>query len=93
MNHKLSFLIIDLLELCEEVYTNELYSKIITYGEVLSTNILSMFLNYKGTSNVLIDAKEFMRVDTIEQPNIEKIQCRLYEILQNASSSNVYMYL
>ncbi len=80
-----------ILELSYLEYTEDLHSRIITYGETLLTQMFSSFLDHIGISNVLLIAEEFMWVDTIENPNIKKISKRLESILASIPKSQLYI--
>lgn len=91
IKQEISFLIIDLFEICEGTFSEEMYSRIITYGELLSTQMVSRFLNYYEVANVLLDAKSFMYVDAVESPNIKKIRNKLRQVIHNNTPSNIYI--
>ena len=40
------------------------YDQIVSYGELLSTTIVSAYLNHNGLQNVYVDAREFIKTDT-----------------------------
>ncbi|WP_299315136.1 aspartate kinase [uncultured Aquimarina sp.] len=91
IKYDLSFMIIDLFDLCEVKYSDEIRSKIITSGEMFLTYIFSNFLKYVGVSNVLLDAKDFMYVDDIENPNIDKVRKKLNKVRENNPISKLYI--
>ena len=51
------------LEKYKEKDYNFLYDQIISYGELLSTTILSEFLTNRGIKNTLVSAKELIKTD------------------------------
>ncbi len=71
-------------------YTEEIYSKLVTYGETLLTYIFSALLTTNSISNRLLDAKNFMHIDSVEAPNIEKVSTLLDEIL-NQERVDIYV--
>ncbi len=81
----------EILELTRLEYSETIRSKIITQGEALLTLILSSYLNQEGVPNTLIFAKEFMLVDSIENPNIGKVTKALHNVLENSKESEVYI--
>ena len=87
----LSFIITEMLEIASGAYSEVVNSRIITYGETILTYIFSGFLNAIGVSNVLLDAKEFMYVDSVENPNIEKVSKKLNKVLENNVQSSLYI--
>jgi aspartate kinase len=40
------------------------YDQIVPYGELISTTIVSEYLNYKGYQNTWLDARDFIKTDT-----------------------------
>ncbi len=86
-----SVIITEMFEVSSQEYSEVINSRIITYGETLLTYIFSGYLNASEVSNVLLDAKEFMDVDSVENPNIEKVQKRLEKVLSNNIQSSIYI--
>ncbi len=91
LKNKLSLIITEMFEVSSKAYSEVVNSQIITYGETLLTTIFSGYLNSLGISNVLLDAKEFMYVDAVENPNIKKVQKKLEKILDNNIQSPIYI--
>ncbi|MEW7290575.1 aspartate kinase [Aquimarina sp. 2304DJ70-9] len=87
----LSIMITEMFEISSQQYSEEINSKIITYGETLLTYIFSGFLSATGVHNVLLDAKEFMYVDSIENPNIEKVGKKINKVLDKNIESSLYI--
>lgn len=87
----LSNMITDMFEISSQEYSETVNSKIITYGETLLTFIFSGFLNTIGVSNVLLDAKEFMYVDAVDNPNIDKVRTKLNKALEDNVESSLYI--
>ncbi|GAA4272584.1 aspartate kinase [Aquimarina gracilis] len=91
LKEEISAIITEMFEVSNQEYSEEVNSRIITYGETLLTAIFSGFLNSEGVSNVLLDAKEFMHVDAVENPNIEKVQRRLQKVLDSNLQSSLFI--
>ncbi len=87
----LSNMITELLEICNEPYSKTQNSKVITFGETLLTYVFSGFLNSVNISNKLIDAKDFMYVDTTENPNIEQVSLKLNKILDSNNQTQLFI--
>ncbi len=87
----LSSMITEMFEIASQDYSEVINSRIITYGETLLTHIFSRFLNTVDVSNVLLDAKEFMYVDSVDNPNLEKVSKKLNEVLENNIQSSIYI--
>ncbi|WP_103071364.1 aspartate kinase [Aquimarina sediminis] len=87
----LSTMITEMFEIASQEYSEIINSRIITYGETILTYIFSGFLTSIGIHNVLLDAKEFMHVDSIENPNIEKVGTRLNNVIENSEQASLYI--
>ncbi len=86
-----SSIITEMFEVSSQEYSDIINSRIITFGETLLTYIFSGFLNSIGISNVLLDAKEFMHVDSVENPNIEKVRKKINKVLNDNIQSPIYI--
>ena len=87
----LSSMITEMFEITSQEYSDVINSRIITYGETLLTYIFSGYLNSIGISNMLLDAKDFMYVDSVDNPNLDKVGKKLNEILKNKPQSPLYI--
>ncbi|MDX1604430.1 MAG: aspartate kinase [Salinimicrobium sediminis] len=79
----------DLEEAIKERPFNE--AAVITFGETFLSLIFSEYLEEKGTSNTLLDAKEFMHVSNVENPEIVTVSKLLKAVLQREVTSEVYV--
>lgn len=79
----------DLEEVIKEQPFNE--AAVITFGETFLSLIFSAYLEEKGTSNTLLDAKEFMHVSNVENPEIVTVSKLLKSVLQREVTSEVYV--
>ncbi len=91
LKNDLSSMITEMFDLSNQQYTEIIDSSIVTYGETLLTHIFSSYLNATGVSNVLLDAKEFMHVDSIENPNLENVSQKLGQVLETSEASSIYI--
>ena len=66
-------------------------ASVITFGESFLSLIFSQFLEEKGVSNTLLDAKDFMHVSNVENPEISTVQKLLQATLQREVTSEVYV--
>lgn len=66
-------------------------ASIVTYGETFLSFIFSSFLEEGGLSNTLLDAKEFMHVANVENPDIDNVQKLLFDTLYREISSDLYV--
>ncbi len=77
LSNHVNVIIEEIKEVTSCDYSEELYSRLVTYGETLLTYIFSNLLTSNGIKNSLLDAKKFMHVDTVENPNINKVSTLL----------------
>ncbi len=80
----------ELREVCQKEYHPGLDSVIVTYGEQFLTYIFSRFIENEGISNTLLDAKEFMHISNLENPEIEPVKI-LLNLSLHRSDSQVYI--
>lgn len=64
---------------------------ILTFGETFLSFIFSRFLEKEGISNSLLDAKEFMHISSVENPEIETVQQLLQQTLKQEVTAEVYV--
>ena len=75
--------------LCNETWTLETDARILTTGESLLTFIFSSFLKYKGIGNTLLNAKDFMHVDNLENPDTVHIGELLNDTLRSSEDNEI----
>src|SRR5690606_20931406 len=66
-------------------------ARILTFGETVSTYIVSEFFKAEGVQNTLLDAKKFMQVPNLENPDTEKVGRLLEQYLKNQPKAEVYI--
>jgi len=86
-----SSIILEMGTFSDQPYSDTIYSQVVTYGETLLTYIFSNYLTAIGVTNRLLDAKEFMYVGAVENPNINEVSDRLNKVLQQNNASNLYI--
>ncbi|KAA1243550.1 aspartate kinase [Aquimarina sp. RZ0] len=86
VKEQVSLTITEMFELSNQLHVENLSARIVTYGETLLTYIFSNFLTAVNVPNILLNAQDFMHVDSVENPNIEKVSTRLQEILDKEDS-------
>jgi len=84
-------IISEMFEVSVQEYSSTLYSKVVTYGETLLTYVFSGYLTTVGVDNVLLDAKEFMHVDSVENPNIKQVQDKIEKVLDSNNKTSLYI--
>ncbi|MGB7784852.1 MAG: aspartate kinase [Salinimicrobium sp.] len=64
---------------------------IVTFGETVLSYIFSRFLEAEGLFNTLLDAKDFMHVSSLENPEVELVNELLIKSLHREISSEIYI--
>jgi aspartate kinase len=86
-------LFLELYEQLEETLGSKPLSEaaVVTFGESFLSLIFSQFLEEEGVSNTLLDAKNFMHVSNVENPEIETVQKLLKSTLQREVTNEIYI--
>ena len=66
-------------------------ASIVTFGETFLSYIFSKYLETEGLFNTLLEAKDFMHISNVENPEIEVVKNLLEQTLQNEVPSEVYI--
>lgn len=66
-------------------------AEVITFGESFLSLIFSRYLEKEGVHNTLLDAKDFMHISNVENPDIDTVQRLVLETLKREVSSEVYI--
>src|SRR5690606_33440023 len=64
---------------------------IVTFGEVFLSYIFSRFIQLESIPNTLLDARDFMHISNLENPDIEVVSELLSLSLQREVRSQVYI--
>ncbi|MCM4156863.1 aspartate kinase [Gramella sp. AN32] len=81
----------DLNNLFQQNWNEEIDSQIITIGEQMLTYIFSAFLSENNIQNTLLDAREFMQVDNLENPDTLEVGNRLNTYVKTLPESKIYI--
>ena len=87
----INFLVDELTSLCSDTWNRQMEAQIVTTGESLSTYIFSNFLKFEGIKNHLLDARDFMHVSNLENPDTNHVGELLRESLKNLPPSEIYI--
>ncbi len=94
-NHATKDQVINLFEKLSEIlhedHSENAEARILTFGEVVSTFIVSKFFQNEGVKNTLLDAKKFMQVSNIENPDTNKVGRLLDQYLRDKERTGVYI--
>ena len=64
---------------------------VVAQGEVMSTNMVTNYLNECGVKTVLLDALEFMRTDKNAEPDLTYIKEHLAEVMKANEGYQIYI--
>ncbi len=80
-----------LFEVLHEDHSENAEARILTFGENVSTFIVSKYFEKEGIENTLLDAKKFMQVSNIENPDTNKVGRLLHQYLRDKEKTEVYI--
>ncbi len=81
----------DLETVCAGEFSENVEAKILTSGELFLTYIFSQFLKADGVANTLLDAKKFMYVSNLENPDTEKVGRMLTSYLDKEDKNSIFI--
>ncbi len=84
--------IFEFLKVCtSKKYSELLYNKIVSQGELLSTYIFTKYLNQEGFNARLLPALDFMRIDKANDPDDFYIKQNLQRIINETFPTDIYI--
>lgn len=78
-------------EILYEEYSENAEARILTFGETVLTLLVSGFFQYERLHNTLLEAKRFMQVSNLENPDTEKVGRLLEQYLKDKQKSEIYI--
>jgi aspartate kinase len=81
----------NLEDVCRSKYSERVYAEVVTTGETMLTYIFSIFLTNSGIQNNFLDAKEFMQVSNLENPDTNLVGKLFQKSIENLEASEVYI--
>ncbi|MCM4158939.1 aspartate kinase [Antarcticibacterium flavum] len=66
-------------------------ARILTFGESVSTYIVSEYFEAEGINNTLLEAKKFMQVPNLENPDTDRVGRLLDQYLKTKPTAQVYI--
>ena len=81
----------NLKNVCKSNYSERVYAKVVTTGETMLTYIFSTFLTNSGIQNNFLDAKEFMQVSNLENPDTNLVGKLFQKSIENLEASDIYI--
>ncbi|MDX1543282.1 MAG: aspartate kinase [Christiangramia sp.] len=74
---------------CSEKWNEELEARILTTGESLLTFIFSSYLKEVNIGNTLLDARDFMHISNLENPDTGYVGELLNDILKTSEANDI----
>ena len=81
----------ELVDIAEEPFGDIQERIILSKGELMSTYMMTTFLQEKGVNAKLLPALSFMRTNALAEPDMESIKVSLNEILQKEKEADLYI--
>lgn len=81
----------NLEDVCRSKYSERVYAEVVTTGETMLTYIFSTFLTNSGIQNNFLDAKEFMQVSNLENPDTNLVGKLFQKSIENLEASEIYI--
>ncbi len=81
----------ELAKLIETKKSSNVEKIIVAQGEILSTNLVQLYLEESNISSTLISALDFIKIDKKGEPDIKTISEKLSPILENDSQENLWI--
>jgi aspartate kinase len=81
----------NLKDVCKSNYSERVYAEVVTTGETMLTYIFSIFLTNSGIQNNFLDAKEFMYVSNLENPDTNLVGKLFQKSIENLEASDIYI--
>lgn len=74
-----------------EMFTPGIEKTILAQGEIMSSNMMDIYLHEQGRQSVLLPALEYMRIDANDDPEPEYIKMRLSELIGKHPDAELYI--
>lgn len=81
----------NLQDLSRSKYSERVYAEVVTTGETMLTYIFSTFLTNSGIKNNFLNAKEFMQVSNLENPDTNLVGNLFQQSIENLEASELYI--
>ena len=89
VKHEISLQLEHLKQICSSNWNKEIDARILTTGESLLTFIFSSYLKSEGIENSLLNARDFMHISNLENPDTLHIGELLNDALKTSSQSDI----
>lgn len=75
----------------KDIFTSYEEKSIVAQGEIISTNMMTFYLQETGTNTCLLSALDFMRTDKNSEPDPQYIKNKLVAIMQENEGYQIYL--
>lgn len=75
----------------KDLFTSFEEKNIVAQGEIISTNMVTNYLQEQGVKTVLLPALDFMRIDKNSEPDLQYIRQRLVAIMKENQGQQIYI--
>lgn len=80
-----------LLSYSDKTFTCDDEKEILSQGEIMSTNMMTNYLQEKGLKVSLLSAFDFMRIDADNEPDIRYLRGHLTPLIENAKETELFI--
>lgn len=78
-------------KLGSEPYSEKIHKDIVSTGEMMSTNMMEIYVAETGVKPVLLPALEFMKINEIGEPDTKTIEMKLKELLELHRDTDLFI--
>ncbi|MBO4592880.1 MAG: aspartate kinase [Bacteroidaceae bacterium] len=72
-------------------FTPQMEKEIVSYGEIMSTNMLANYFNEQGVNTVLLNALDFMRIDEDKEPDVNYLREHITPLIEANSQAEYFI--
>ncbi len=81
----------DMRHLIANDYTPQMEKEIVTFGELISTNLMHRYLRSQGVKSVLVPALEIMRTNEQNEPDMPYITRAVNMVVADTPEADIYL--
>ncbi|WP_372919110.1 aspartate kinase [Salegentibacter sp.] len=89
--NEISAILSELKKTTKREYSEVIYSLVVTAGERMLTRIFSAYLEDCGVANHLLDARDFMQVNNLENPDTTLVGHKFKETVSSLTETDIYI--
>lgn len=90
-NEKIGEIFNHLRTLAAQPLTSDNEKKIIAQGEMMSTNMVAIYMAEQGINSALLNSLDFMRLKANEEPDMEYLQENLIPLIESRTDGKIYI--